>query len=104
TAPDGASQLLTVQDIRLQGQTIGANSPLETYVSPNGTTPSTGKMTSGGQVDFNLPASYFGGPANAAATPTPTPAPTPTPTPAASPTPTPTPTPAPTPAPTPTPT
>ena len=32
-APSGPAQLLTIRDIRVQGQTIGISSPFETYVS-----------------------------------------------------------------------
>lgn len=87
-APDSPAQLLNVQDIRFEGTTIAASSPLERYVSSHGTVDGVGAMTYGGQVDFNLPATYFGGstppapPAPAPPTPTPpapiTPAPTPT--------------------------
>ncbi len=96
-APDSPAQVLAVQDIRFQGQTISATSPLESYVSPQGTVASTGVLTYGGQADFNLPATYFG----AAATPTPVPVPVPVPTPVPVPAPVPTPTPpvVPTPAP-----
>ena len=91
-APDSPAQLLSVQDIRFEGTTIAASSPLERYVSSHGTVAGVGAMTYGGQVDFNLPASYFGGssppapPAPIPTPPPPTPSPTPSPTPAPAPT------------------
>jgi parallel beta-helix repeat protein len=73
--PANSSRFLVVRDIKLQGQTISAQDPLETYVSSQGTVAQTGQMQNGGQVNFNLPATYFG----AAAPPNPTPTPAPTP-------------------------
>jgi hypothetical protein len=47
---------LISQDIKFQGQTISAESPLETYVSSQGTVSEDGQMLYGGQINFNLPA------------------------------------------------
>ena len=97
-APASATRVLTIQDIRLQGQTIASQSSLESYVSTNGTVSGTGRMTNGGQINFDLPASYFGGPQSAAPAPPPGPPPAP---PVSAPTPPPATPRAPTPAPTP---
>jgi hypothetical protein len=77
--PNSPGQTLDVQDIRLQGQTISAQSPLETYVSSNGTVQGTGQMTYGGTINFSLPASDFGGPLTSAPPPVTTPPVTSTP-------------------------
>src|SRR4051794_36109007 len=61
--PQTAGQVLTVQDIRVQGQTISAASAVETYTSTRGTVTGVGELTNGGKVTFNLSAAYFGGPA-----------------------------------------
>ncbi len=105
-APDSPAQVLAVQDIRFQGQTISAASPLESYVSSHGTVASTGVLTYGGQADFNLPATDFGAIATPTVTPTATvtAVPVPTPVPIVTPTATPTPTPMPAPTVVPTPT
>ena len=104
TTPSNATTHLIVQDIKLEGQTISAQSPVESYLSTQGTVASTGVMTKGGQVNFDLPASYFGGPSAPTPIPVPTPAPIPTPTPTPVPVSTPVPTPSPVPTPTPLPT
>lgn len=55
-----SSQLLNVQGIAINGQTISSSDPGEVYTSPNGTFHSFGQMYFGGQIDFAVPASVFG--------------------------------------------
>ena len=54
-----SSELLTVQDIVVDGQRISSSDPSEEYVSPNGNYKSWGQMYFGGQVNFVVPATAF---------------------------------------------
>jgi hypothetical protein len=62
-----SAELLNVQSVSINGQTISSSSAAETYVWAGGTATATGQMYFGGTLDFTLPAADFPASASASA-------------------------------------